>query len=558
MGAGSSGVCGDGGACRLHICSDENLPDSGGPNSCNAAGLPSRCVTVRPAERGDRLEREYEVDIGRPGHSIPGSSPFSTSYKAVHRTSKSKRVIRAIMKHDCGRDGLRAELELLKSIDHPNINSVVEVWEDRRCVYMVSEPVNGGNLLLAGEGPQPLSESRVAVLLRQILLGLQQLHSRHLCHGGLRPETVLFTSLEMAESVKLVNFGLAEKYALSPRPVTIPRIQNTAPERLRAAPGSPLPLPESSGDFWSLGVIGYVLLSGRWPFEAENALELREKIQKGCWSFEPSDLWANVSSDAKNFISALLRSDPTQRLDASSALAHPFMQTDALSKESIRPLPRYKEIARALRRQEALCRILSVTVGSAAEGLNAQQILGLGRLLETFDVSGDSKVCLTDLRCGLVRAGVLLPANALDALSVLELDIPLPGNSAEFAAGGKAVTCVDYKEALQAMQGRRQRLEEDVLWSAWRISLPEGTLSVGRSDLVRMLAKSYRALMDVFGGTAVDIARTQVEDRIDFDGLLEVLRKACEHNAQGSWSWQVSSKPPALKLPLETHNVPSK
>merc|ERR1712118_399663 len=141
-----------------------------------------------------------------------------------------------------------------------------------------------------------------------------------------------------------------------------------------------------------------------------------------------------------------------------------------------------------------------------------------------------------------------LPGNVLDALAVLELDIPLPGRDVAATAGGN-VASVDFVQALQAMLARRQRFEEDVLWSAWRTSLPDGTLSVGRSELLRVMAKSARILMDVFGQGAVDIARKEVQDRIDFDGLLEVLRKACEQDTQGSWSWQVSMKPPTLKLP---------
>jgi len=82
-------------------------------------------------------------------------------------------------------------------------------------------------------------------------------------------------------------------------------------------------------DIWSVGVITYILLSGAMPFDPNTYTPDRLSV-----SF-PDSLFAEVSADAKGFIRSLLQVDPTNRLSASAALAHPWLR--ALSDEHTRP-----------------------------------------------------------------------------------------------------------------------------------------------------------------------------------------------------------------------------
>jgi len=88
-----------------------------------------------------------------------------------------------------------------------------------------------------------------------------------------------------------------------------------------------------SVDFWSIGVVLYVLYSLRYlfdrlcgfpPFYAENNQDLFDLIKKGEYDF-PSPYWDNVSEPAKDLIKNLLVVDPTKRYDEDKILSHPWI-----------------------------------------------------------------------------------------------------------------------------------------------------------------------------------------------------------------------------------------
>ena len=68
-------------------------------------------------------------------------------------------------------------------------------------------------------------------------------------------------------------------------------------------------------DLWSIGVIAYFLLSGDMPFYGDTAEELTASVVQGVYDYD-SEVWQDISDDARDFIDALLTKDITKRLDA--------------------------------------------------------------------------------------------------------------------------------------------------------------------------------------------------------------------------------------------------
>ena len=89
-------------------------------------------------------------------------------------------------------------------------------------------------------------------------------------------------------------------------------------------------------DMWSLGVIGYILLTGRFPFSARQTDELKFQVKKGQYN-KTSRYWNAISSGAKNLVSSLLVVQPESRLSARQALQFPWMRDtyDALSSHDL-------------------------------------------------------------------------------------------------------------------------------------------------------------------------------------------------------------------------------
>ena len=74
-------------------------------------------------------------------------------------------------------------------------------------------------------------------------------------------------------------------------------------------------------DYWSLGVLLYALLGGKFPFWDDNMSILYKKIVNGLFEFDDS-LWDNISDSCKDFIGGLLEVNPDKRMDIRKMLSH--------------------------------------------------------------------------------------------------------------------------------------------------------------------------------------------------------------------------------------------
>lgn len=152
----------------------------------------------------------------------------------------------------------------------------------------------------------------------------------------LKPENLLYATIGENAPLRLADFGLA-------------CLQNDD-EAMSVACGTPgYVAPEviakqvqhgqgQAADLWSIGVILYVLLCGYPPFQDDDMHKLFEKIKLAHFEFHP-EYWGDVSTAAKDLISALLVADPASRLTATQALNHPWLAPHGGNKHH---LPNFK------------------------------------------------------------------------------------------------------------------------------------------------------------------------------------------------------------------------
>ena len=187
-----------------------------------------------------------------------------------------------------------------------------EIVEAESEFYIITEYASGGELFDYIVKMDCLKENEARGFFRQLIAGIEYLHSLRICHRDLKPENLL---LDEENNIKIVDFGLSNRY--------------TNGELLQTACGSPCyASPEmiagkkydaSRVDVWSSGIILYAMLCGYLPFEDSNTAKLYKKILKGV--FEIPD---NISENAKSLIKGILTTEPTRRFTINKIKAHPW------------------------------------------------------------------------------------------------------------------------------------------------------------------------------------------------------------------------------------------
>ncbi|GAA6105057.1 death-associated protein kinase 2 isoform X1 [Tachysurus ichikawai] len=219
------------------------------------------------------------------------------------------------------REEIEREVNILQHLQHPNIISLHDVYENRTDVVLMLELVSGGELFDFLAQKESLSEEEATEFLKQILDGVHYLHSKKIAHFDLKPENIMLLDKNVPlPRIKIIDFGLAHKIEDG---VEFKDIFGTpefvAPEIVNY---EPLGLP---ADMWTVGVITYILISGASPFLGESKQETLANISAVSYEFD-EEFFSSTSELAKSFIRQLLTKDTRKRLTIEGALNHPWIK----------------------------------------------------------------------------------------------------------------------------------------------------------------------------------------------------------------------------------------
>mmetsp|Transcript_20441 Transcript_20441/g.60337 ORF Transcript_20441/g.60337 Transcript_20441/m.60337 type:complete len:320 (-) Transcript_20441:423-1382(-) len=265
------------------------------------------------------LSKDYEL-----GKHL-GSGNFAEVKQATRKSDGAQVAVKIIDKAKVGemQDAVDSEIEIMRSMDHPNVIKLYAIYDEKKKMNLVMELVTGKELFDRIVDRGSYTEADAAKCVAQLCTALAYLHAKGIVHRDLKPENLLYADPSPEAQIKLADFGLAKLVGGAVVMQTACGTPGYVAPEILANKGYGLEV-----DMWSVGVILYILLCGFPPFYEEELPALFKQIMSGKYDF-PSPWWDNISSDAKDLVSKLLVVDPKQRLSAAEVLQHPWITSTA-------------------------------------------------------------------------------------------------------------------------------------------------------------------------------------------------------------------------------------
>ena len=283
------------------------------------------------------------------------------------------------------------EIEILKKLDHPKILKIIDFYSKIKKYYIITEYCPEGELFNEIIKVGKFDEGQSAFIIIQILKAIAYCHRMNIIHRDIKPENIMITKREKNNclQVKLIDFGTAKIFEKGHQENRyVGSSYYMAPEILKRKY-------DEKCDLWSIGVILYILLTGRPPFDGNDDDEILKNVEKGVYD-KASYPYPSLSSYSKDLINKLLQYDATKRISAEEALEHQWFKTaefkkkdkvnqiaPELAKELIQNMTQYKS------NNVLKCAVIAYLVHHLT---NTEQCQEASKLFIKIDLNSDGKI----------------------------------------------------------------------------------------------------------------------------------------------------------------------
>ncbi|XP_077286179.1 serine/threonine-protein kinase grp isoform X2 [Arctopsyche grandis] len=219
---------------------------------------------------------------------------------------------------------VKKETAIQRSLRHPNVLQYYGKRSHANFEYIFLEYCSGGELFDRIEPDLGMAVKDARRYFRQLLSGVEYLHSRGVAHRDIKPENLL---LDQYDNIKISDFGMATMFRfkgverlLDRRCGTLPYV---APEVLKE------PYRASPADLWSCGIVLVTMLSGVLPWDQPSSK---------CKNYEDwciggvlgsNGPWKTMTAGVLGLLTGILADDPQNRSALERVQSHPWMSTQS-------------------------------------------------------------------------------------------------------------------------------------------------------------------------------------------------------------------------------------